>query len=214
VASCLLCASTGLEVAWVSLQHARGVPSHFNTATTLDNALFILGGAAISVTVVVIAAMTAAALTRTTAAPPMAWAIRAGLLSLLAAQAVGVWMIVHGLALVDAGADPVAQSMTTYGDAGAMKLAHAVPMHAIQVLLVLAWMLSRSGLRERRQVGLVALAIAGYAGLFDVALLRTIAGAGPLELPSATTAAYLVAATLLAGPMVVALVSARRGAVR
>jgi hypothetical protein len=214
VAFCLLCASTSLEVAWVSLQHARGVPSHFNTATTLDNALFILGGAAISVTAVVIAAMTAAAFTRTTAAPPMAWAIRAGLLSLLAAQAVGVWMIVHGLALVDAGADAVAQSMTTYGEAGAMRLAHAVPMHAIQVLLVLAWMLSRSRLSQRRRVGLVAVAIAGYAGLFGVALLRTIEGAGPLELPSATTAAYLVAATLLAGPMVVALVSARRRAVR
>jgi hypothetical protein len=123
-------------------------------------------------------------------------------------------MIVHDLALVDAGADPVAQSMTTYGEAGAMKLAHAVPMHAIQVLLVLAWMLSRSRLSQRRRVGLVAVAIAGYAGLLGVALLRTVEGAGPLELPSATTAAYLVAATLLAGPMVVALVSARRRAVR
>ncbi len=33
VAACLLYASTALEVAWVSLQHARGVPSHCNTAT-------------------------------------------------------------------------------------------------------------------------------------------------------------------------------------
>ena len=33
VAACLLCASTALEVAWASLQHARGVPSHCNTAT-------------------------------------------------------------------------------------------------------------------------------------------------------------------------------------
>jgi hypothetical protein len=214
IGACLLCASTSLEVAWVALQHARGVPSHFNTATTLDNTLFIMGGAAIAVTALVIAAMTVAAFTRTTAAPPMAWAIRAGLVSLLTAQAVGAWMIVHGLALVDSGADPLTQSMSTYGAAGAMKLAHGVPMHAIQVLLVLAWLLSRSRLSQRRQVGMVALAIAGYAGLFAVTLLRTIEGAGPLDLPSAATAAYLIAAALLAVPVVIALASARRGAAR
>lgn len=46
--------------------------------------------------------------------------------------------------------------MSTYGSAGAMKLAHAVPLHAIQVLVVLAWMLARSGLPQRRQLWLVA----------------------------------------------------------
>lgn len=206
----LLCASTSLEVAWVSTQHARGVVSHFNNTTTLDFALFIIGGIAIAVTVLVIAAMTAASFTRATAAPPMAWAIRAGLVLLLAAQAIGAWMIVHGVGLVNAGADPVTRSMTTYGAAGAMKVAHGVPMHAIQVLIVLAWLLSRSRLDERRQVAMVGLAIAGYASLFAVALLRTVEGAGPLNLPSATTAAYLVAAALLAVPTVTALVSARR----
>jgi hypothetical protein len=60
-ASILLCTSTSLEVAWVSLQHARGVPSHFNDQAALDNGLFLLGGAAIAVTVVVVAAMTVAA---------------------------------------------------------------------------------------------------------------------------------------------------------
>ena len=50
----LLCASTALEVAWVSLQHARGVPSHFNTHTTFDFSLFVAGGVAIAVTVGII----------------------------------------------------------------------------------------------------------------------------------------------------------------
>jgi hypothetical protein len=179
-AACLLCASTTLEVAWVAVQHARGVPSHFNTATALDNSLFIMGGVAIAVTVLVIAAMTLAAFTRITAASPMALAVRSGLVALLAAQAVGVWMIVHGLALVDAGGDPLTESMSTYGAAGAMKVAHAVPMHAIQVFAILAWVLSLSGWTRRRQVSLVALAVAGYAGLFGVELLRTAGGLAPL----------------------------------
>jgi hypothetical protein len=121
----------------VCLDHGRGRldqaaartwgPSHFNTATTLDNTLFTMGGVASAVTILVTAAMTLAAFTRATAGSPLAWAIRSGLVALLAAQAIGVWMIVHGLALLDAGAGPRTQSMSTYGAAGAMKLAHAVP---------------------------------------------------------------------------------------
>ena len=210
VAAWLLGASSTFEVVWVSLQHARGVPSHFNTATTLDDSLFIMGGAAIAVTILVTAAMTLTAVTRTTAAPPMAWAIRSGLVALLAAQAVGAWMIAHGVALVDAGADPRTQSMSTYGDAGAMKAAHFVPMHAIQVFAVLAWLLSFSGLPQRRQLWLVALAVAGYAVLFGVVLLRTADGLEPFDLRSASTAGYLIAVGLLAAVAVAVVVSVGR----
>jgi hypothetical protein len=91
-------------------------------------------------------------------------------------------MLLHGQALLDADADPVTQSMSTYGAAGQMKFAHAVPMHAIQVLAGLAWLLSRSGLPQRRQTRLVALAVVGYAGLFGVALGRTSLGLAPLGL--------------------------------
>ncbi len=210
VAAGLLCASTTVEVTWVALQHARGVPSHFNTATTLDNGLFIMGGVAIVVTVLVIAVMTVASFTRATAPAPLALAIRSGLVALLAAQAVGVWMIVHGLALVDAGGDPATDSMSTYGAAGAMKVAHAVPMHAIQVLAVLAWLLSFSGLSRRLQVWLVAVAVAGYGGVFGVELARTADGLGPFALRSVSAAAYLIAAGLLVVPVVAAIAGAGR----
>jgi hypothetical protein len=51
VVSGLLSASITFEVGWVTVQHARGVPSHFNNATPLDEALFILGAIAISVAI-------------------------------------------------------------------------------------------------------------------------------------------------------------------
>jgi hypothetical protein len=158
----------------------------------------------VAVAIVVIAAMTLAAFVRTTAPAPMALAIRWGLVGLLAAQVTGVWMLLHGLALLDADADPVTQSMSTVGAAGSMKFAHAVPMHAIQVLAALAWLLSRSGLPQRRQTQLVALAVAGYAGLFGVALGRTTAGLAPVALGDASTLGYLLAAGLLAAPTVAA----------
>jgi hypothetical protein len=194
----LLCAATTYEVAWVTVQHARGTPAHFNDTTPLDERLFIAGAVMVAVAIGVIVAMTLAAFVRTSAPAPVAVAIRWGLVGLLAAQATGVWMLLHGLALVDADADPVTQSMSTYGAAGSMKVAHAVPMHAIQVLAALAWLLSRSGLSQRRQAQLVAVAVVGYAGLFGVALGRTSSGLAPVELLDAWTLGYLLAAALLA----------------
>ncbi|MFC4533838.1 hypothetical protein [Sphaerisporangium dianthi] len=198
VLSILLCASTAIEVIWVSVQHARGVPSHFNGTNPLDGALFTAAGITIGVTILVMAVMTVLSFVRTTAPAPMAWAIRAGLVALLAAQGVGLWMIFHGEALLDAGADLLTRSMTTYGLAGAMKYAHAVPMHAIQVFMAQAWLLGLSGVGRGRQARLVAAAIAGYASLFAVALLRTAAGLAPFDL-SASTLMYLIPAVLLAG---------------
>jgi hypothetical protein len=211
IAAGLLGAAVTYEVAWVTVQHARGVPAHFNDTTPLDERLFIAGAVMVAVAIGVIAAMTLAAFARTTAPAPMAVAIRAGLVGLLAAQASGVWMLLHGLALLDDDADPLVQSMSTVGAAGQLKFAHAVPMHAIQVLAVLAWLLSRSGLRQRRQTQLVALAVVGYGGLVGVALGRTSLGLAPVGWLDAWTFGYLAAAGLLAVPAVaaVAAVTAR-----
>jgi hypothetical protein len=78
-------------------------------------------------------------------------------------------------------------------------------MHAIQVLAALAWLLSLSGLPQRRQTQLVALAVVGYTGLFAVALLRTSSGLAPVELLDAWTLGFLLAAVLLAVPAAVAI---------
>jgi hypothetical protein len=201
----LLCAAVIYEVAWVTVQHARGVPAHFNDTTPLDERLFIAGAVMVAVAIVVIAAMTLAALVHTTAPAPLALAIRGGLVGLLAAQVTGLWMLLHGLRLVDDDADPLVQSMSTYGAAGQLKFAHAVPMHAIQVLVVLAWLLSRSGLPQRRQTQLVALGVVGYAGLVGVALGRTSLGLAPVGWLDAWTLGYLLAAALLAVPAVAAI---------
>jgi hypothetical protein len=210
LASGLLCAAVTYEVAWVVVQHARGVPAHFNNTTVLDERLYVGGAVMVAVAILVIAAMTLAAFARATAPAPLALAIRAGLVGLLAAQVTGLWMLLHGQALLDADADPVTASMSTYGAAGSMKFAHAVPMHALQVLAALAWLLSRSGLPRRRQTQLVTLAVVGYAGLFGVALGRTTSGLAPVALLDAWTLGYLAAAGLLAAPAVAAVAAHRR----
>jgi hypothetical protein len=128
-----LAVADATEVAWVAVQRWRGVASHFNFATTLDAALFVVGGAAIAVTVIV--ALTVLAFTRLQAPPSMAVAIRAGLVILLVAQGVGGWMIGHG---VGPASDGATRGLTTIAPAGVMKVPHAVAMHAIQVLPALS----------------------------------------------------------------------------
>jgi hypothetical protein len=69
-----LAAADTYEVAWVTLQHGRGLPAHFNDTTVLDERLFIAGAVMVAIAIVVIAVMTLAAFVRTSAPAPMALA--------------------------------------------------------------------------------------------------------------------------------------------
>jgi hypothetical protein len=202
-----LAAADSVEVAWVATQRWRGVASHFNFATSLDYSLFLLGAAAITVTVTVIVALTVLSFTRLEAAPSMALAARAGLLILLVAQGVGGWMIGHG---VGPASDGVTQGLTTFGAAGVMKVPHAVAMHAIQVLPGLAWLLGFAAVGERWRLGLVWAATTGYGALVAVSLAQTAAGLAPLDLGGATAILSLLGLLLLGVAFGAALLALRR----
>ena len=203
-----LAVADATEVAWVAAQRARGVASHFNFTTTLDAALFVVGGAAIAVTVTVIVAVTVLAFIRMQAAPSMAVAIRAGLVILLVAQGVGGWMIGHG---VGPASDGVTQGLTTVAPTGVMKVPHAVAMHAIQVLPALAWLASFADLAERRRLWLVWTAAAGYGALVAVAVAQTAAGRAPFDLGAAVATLSLMGVALLGAAYTAALLALRRG---
>lgn len=194
------------EVVWVSVQRWRGVPSHFNFDTTLDTLLFLLGGAAIAITVTAILVLTVLAFTAMSAPPSMALAIRAGLLILLVAQGVGGWMIQHGVGPASEGATT---GLTTFGPAGVMKVPHAVAIHGIQVLPALAWLLSFAALPERRRVGLVGTAVVGYAALVVVSVLQTATGVAPLDVGVIAAVLYLLGVALLGMALVTAVLALR-----
>ena len=83
-------------------------------------------------------------------------------------------MIQHGLGPAEEG---VTEGLTTFGAAGVMKVPHAVAIHAIQALPALAWLLSFAALPEPRRLGLVRIAVVGYAALVVVSVLQTVTGA-------------------------------------
>ena len=194
------------EVVWVSVQRWRGVASHFNFDTTSDTWLFILGGAAIAITVIVILILTVLAFTAIQGPPSMALAIRAGLLILLVAQGVGGWMIAHG---VGPASDGQTIGLTTFGAAGVMKAPHAVSIHAIQVLPALAWLLSLATIDERRRLSLVRAATLGYVALVAVSLIQTVAGRAPFDLGMAMAALDLLGVVLLGTAFLAALLALR-----
>jgi hypothetical protein len=190
-----------VEVALITVQAWRRVPSHFNMETPFDAtvARVLAGGG--GVLVVVIALLTVASWrSAPDVTPSVRLAVRAGFLALDAALAVGVVMIVAGVTDVARGAQ-----QSAYGVGTQWKPAHAVTMHGVLVLPAMAWLLARSGRSERYRVRVVGLAVAGYALLCGVVVAESVAGIDPLQAPVALTAVAGIGALIIAAAGVLVL---------
>lgn len=192
----VLVVSFVIEVAWVSVQHARGVASHFNDSTALDEAVFVAAGVVVVFALIVIGFYALRSFTSSTASASMTLALRAGLLILFVSMGAGLWMILRGAAF---DLEPA-----TVGAAGSIKLIHAVGMHAIQVLPGLAWLASFGSLVERQRHHRVGLAALGYVLLVTHTAVLALLGIGPgsAGLAKATLGAAGVACLLVAGAAV------------
>jgi hypothetical protein len=179
------------EVALITLQAWRHVPSHFNMETPLDTAISRVLAAGGGVLIVVIAALTVISWRPHPALPPsMRLAIVTGLLALDVALAIGAVMIVAGVLDVTQGAQQAAYTVGTR-----WKPAHFMPMHGILALPTLAWLLSHTPWPERRRTQLIAAAATAYALLCALAITTAIADIAPQNAPLLTT--VLAAAAIL-----------------
>ena len=179
------------EVVLITVQAWRHVPSHFNMETPADSAIARVLAAGGGVLVVVIATLTVISWRPHPGVPPsMRLAVRAGLLALDVALAIGVVMIVAGVVDVAQGAQ-----QTAYTVGARWKPAHFMPMHGILALPALAWLLSRTAWPERRRTQVVAAAAAAYAVLCALAVIDSITEVAPRDAPLATT--VLAAAAVL-----------------
>jgi hypothetical protein len=199
-----------LETALVSLQAWRGVPSHFNMETTFDELvarMLAVGGITL---VVIIAVMTLAPFRSSPMLPAgLRIAIRIGFGVLFGSLVVGALMIAKGVVLVVAG-DPQA----AYATGGTLKPTHAVAMHAILILPVLAWVLSLTDWNERRQIRVLFLATAGYTLFGGVVAIGNFAGLEPGQIPIAALVIAAAGLTLLIAAGILALVGVARSTAR
>ena len=179
------------EVFLISMQAWRGVPSHFNENTTFDITVFNWMGMLVTVIAVLSVVVAIWSWVRIDAPPSLALAIRLGLLLMLVSNGVGAQMIAEG--------------GNTFGADGALKVPHAVTLHALQVLPALALVLLAGRSTEMRRVRVVELGAAGYVVLIGSTMVQTYAGRGPLDLDVASAAFALIGLALLATSAVLAL---------
>jgi hypothetical protein len=194
-----------LEVALITMQAWRGVASHFNDATALDAAIFTVMGLLIAVASAAMVRWAWQSWRRPVDDMAEHRARAHGMLILIGSLAVGLWMSAHG-SMVTAGVIE-APAPSVYGAAGLMKLPHAVGLHALQVLPLLALLLRHAGLPAARRARAVLLASRGYGLLFLAALGQTLAGRLPWDLTPAMLAIVLAAIVMVGLPFAQALLA-------
>ena len=183
-------ASVG-EVALVSMQTWRGVASHFNETTPFDSSVFSLMGMLVSLIGVMTLLITVRSFVGVDAAPSLALAIRLGLVLTLVSQGVGVQMIAEG--------------GNTFGQAGALKVPHALTLHAAQLLPALALVLAVSESAESRRVRIVGLGALGYGVVIVSTMVQTYAGRAPFDFGVVSSLLAIVGLVVLAASAVLAL---------
>jgi hypothetical protein len=230
-AATLAAVALGIEITLITVQAARGVPSHFNTQTPLDSMLFNLMGASIVsawvATLVLALLLARQRLDDPVLAAGLGWGLAVSLLGMLLAvlminpiNQAWVQQLSHGppplldgghtVGAIDGGPGlPVTNWSTRAGD---LRVPHFVGIHALQLLPLVAWLLSRHGQRlglgSGRQIGLVRVVGLGYLGVVVLLLWQALRGE-PVTRPGAAT---LTAAgvLLLAGTAAAVLLAALR----
>ncbi len=176
-----------VEIALIIMQVVRGTTSHFNIGTPLDAAVFTTMGVLITLVAVFNLMVGIWLVFQRMPDPVLAWSVRLGVLisfmgmlvgyimtsgptaaQLAAAQAGLPLTIVgaHSVGVADGGPGLPLLGWSTIG--GDLRIGHFVGLHAMQVLPLLgfvltrAWATRRWGLRQRTQ--LVWLAGAAYLG--------------------------------------------------
>ncbi len=180
-----------VEVALITMQQWRGVPSHFNRSTLLDAAILIWIERLILIATLILAEMTRRSFGTLSVERDMALAIRSGMLFLLFACLLGFGMAFYGEWRVSHGLKP-----EIFGAAGVMKFPHGMPIHAIQFLPFAAWLLRRLGVAAESRYRTVASAAGAMAAFTLFSLLQTFSGRARFDL-SVVSAAVLILAVLL-----------------
>ena len=155
-----------IESAMLLLQAARATTSHFNVSTAFDAAIFQTMGIMIGIDMLMSVLILLLFLRPSVSLPPAyLWGIRAGLALFLFGGAIGGIMIgnnAHTVGAADGGPGlPVLGWSTVAGD---LRIAHGVALHALQVLPLVGFAVSRWSATQSARLAAVALAVGAYAG--------------------------------------------------
>lgn len=164
------------EITAIVLQAARGVKSHFNTGTPFDGAVFAVMGVMIVLNTALLVWLLALYFRpHADLAPAVVWGIRLGLIVFLLASAEGFLMINrqgHTVGAPDGG--PGLLFLNWHTQFGDLRVAHFVGIHAIQLLPLLGWLVSRTD--RTAGTAWVAAAFVVLLAIFTGTLVQALAG--------------------------------------
>lgn len=186
-----------LEIALIDLQRWRGVASHFNDATALDAGIYNTMAVLILTSVSAVGVLGWRLFRSVEVAQDTRFAGGLGVAFLLAGSLMGLAISVHGSIVMLSGVGT--PSMV---GAAPMKFPHAVALHALQVLPMIAWLLSRTSLPVGERARLVARSAVGYGLLFVAALVQMLLGQAPTEPAFLALGIAALGGVLLASPLV------------
>jgi hypothetical protein len=136
-----------VEISCVLMQASRGVASHFNNSTPLDRIVFALMGLLIIVnTLFAVYTLLVFCVGRVELPSPYLWGIRLGLLIFILTSLEGFAMVrrsAHTVGLPDGGPGlPIVNWSTAGGD---LRVAHFFGLHALQLIPLTGYFLSKRG---------------------------------------------------------------------
>ena len=200
--SYIIAAAMLIEITLISGQAARAVPSHFNTSTPLDAAIFAAMGIAVTINTLVVAYV----LWRIIRSPPdlapaYLWGIGLGLFVFVIASFEGGLMVSQSSHSIAAPADGPGLPLLNWSLAGGdLRVAHFLGLHALQVLPLTGYIIAQreslSSRQARSIMGIVAMLYSGFTvGTFGQAMLGI-----PLVSSLPTVAAVFSTSFLLVAP--------------
>ncbi|NRQ36431.1 hypothetical protein HII36_32045 [Nonomuraea sp. NN258] len=224
------------EISVITVQAARGVRSHFNFATALDETMFMVMGGAAYLGWLMTFALGVFLVWQRRVDRAMGWAIPLGLVISLAGMSVGYLMtaptpdqaqqLAGGFDLATIGAHSVggrdggARMAVTGWETGAgdLRVAHFFGLHAMQVIPLVAMGLRLLSRRFALLAGdgvrtvLVCVAALGYGGLGAVLLWQAQRGQALVspDAPTLAAVAILAAAVVAMTGAVLGIAAARR----
>ena len=174
------------EMVCIIMQAARGTTSHFNIRSAFDGAVFSLMGMLIAVNTVLVFVTLLLFLKPTERpAPAYLWGVRLGLLLFFMGSLEGIAIVMNGAHTVgapDGGAGlPFVNWSTSAGD---LRVAHFLAFHALQLLPLAGFLLSRHKPHwpARRQTALIFTLAALYAAGVSLIFLQAMRGRPLLSL--------------------------------
>ncbi len=190
-----LIASGLVEVALITVQAWRGVPSHFNVFTPGDSTVFSLMGASIGIFSIGLAVLFLWSILQRPSDGPTRLAVLAGMALVMTGLGIGPWIIELGMEMTERLG--VVPDTVLAGAAGVAKFPHAMALHGIQLFIGVAIVGRSWGLSDGGRIRAMRLVVAGYSSLVAWAIVHTNAGRAPADLTGLETGLLVLGSALV-----------------